>query len=169
MLAIDTSYINNNINAHNITKNEDVNNKNIENEYEENKDYKNFDTYTKCDEQKAPGIYSVNADDSISFEPYSDEDDNKYAESKNVNSLENNNDNREDSKTICDTGKVDREIKKLKAKMEELGKQILMTQKQGDESKIKNLESKLNAVKAELAQKDNDSYRKNNATYTNIK
>ena len=32
MLAIDTSYINNNISAHNITKNEDVNNKNIENE-----------------------------------------------------------------------------------------------------------------------------------------
>ncbi len=63
----------------------------------------------------------------------------------------------------CDTGKVDREIEKLKKKREELEQRI---NTETDEAKVKDLERQLAQVERELKQKDNDTYRKQHSTFT---
>ena len=63
------------------------------------------------------------------------------------------------------TDKVDREIEKLKKKQQEL-KQRLNTET--DEAKIKDLEHQLAQVEQELKQKDSDTYRRQNAAYTQL-
>ncbi len=60
------------------------------------------------------------------------------------------------------TDKVDREIEKLKKKKEELEGQI---SSETDETKLKELERKLAKVESELRQKDNDTYRRQHATF----
>ena len=65
----------------------------------------------------------------------------------------------------CNTDKVDREIEKLKKKQQEL-EQRLNTEI--DEAKIKELEHQLAQVEQELKQKDNDTYRRQNAAYTQL-
>ena len=62
-----------------------------------------------------------------------------------------------------DTGKVDREIEKLKRKRAEL-EQRLNTER--DEAKREELERQLAQVEAELRQKDNDGYRRRNAVFS---
>ena len=61
--------------------------------------------------------------------------------------------------------KVDREIEKLKKKQQEL-EQRLNTET--DEAKIKDLERQLSQVEQELKQKDSDTYRKQNASFTQL-
>lgn len=65
----------------------------------------------------------------------------------------------------CNTNQVDREIEKLKKKQQEL-EQRLNTET--DEAKIKDLERQLSQVEQELKQKDNDTYRKQNASFTQL-
>lgn len=62
-----------------------------------------------------------------------------------------------------DTGKVDREIEKLKRKRAEL-EQRLNTER--DEAKREDLEQQLAQVEAELRQKDNDGYRRRNTVFS---
>lgn len=64
-------------------------------------------------------------------------------------------------KCTTDTDKVDREIKKLKEQKQQLEQQI--TAASGDEETVKELEKKLSRVEGELSQKDNDTYRRQNA------
>lgn len=70
---------------------------------------------------------------------------------------------------ICvgNTDKVDREIKKLKEKKQELERQIQTAS--GDEKKIRELEKKLAQVEQELSQKDNDTYRKQHTVFSQAK
>ena len=63
----------------------------------------------------------------------------------------------------CNTDKVDREIEKLKKQKQELEQQI---NRETDESKTEDLKAKLAQVEKELSQKDNDTYRRQHATYT---
>ncbi len=63
----------------------------------------------------------------------------------------------------CNTDKVDREIEKLKKQKQELEKQI---NRETDETKVGDLKAKLAQVERELNQKDNDTYRRQHATYT---
>ena len=63
------------------------------------------------------------------------------------------------------TDEVDREIEKLKKKQQEL-EQRLNTET--DEAKIKDLEHQLAQVEQELKQKDSDTYRRQNAAYTQL-
>ena len=65
----------------------------------------------------------------------------------------------------CNTDKVDREIEKLKKKQQEL-EQRLNTET--DEAKIKDLECQLAQVERELKQKDNDTYRRQHASFTQL-
>ena len=65
----------------------------------------------------------------------------------------------------CNTDRIDREIEKLKKQKEEL-EQRLNTET--DEAKIKTLERQLAQVERELKQKDSDTYREQNATFTQI-
>lgn len=59
------------------------------------------------------------------------------------------------------TDKVDREIEKLKEKKEQLLKQLQSAS--GDEEKMKELKRQLSGVENELNQKNNDTYRRQNA------
>lgn len=61
-----------------------------------------------------------------------------------------------------DTGKVDREIRKLKEKKQQLQQQIRAAS--GEEGKVRELERKLAQVESELSRKDNDTYRRQNAS-----
>ncbi len=65
--------------------------------------------------------------------------------------------------TTMDTGKVDREIKRLKEKQEKLSQQIGREQ---DPAKKEQLERELSQVERELAKKDNDTYRRQHAVVT---
>ena len=65
----------------------------------------------------------------------------------------------------CNTDKVDREIEKLKKKQQELEQRL---NSETDEAKIKELEHQLAQVEQELKQKDNDTYRRQNAAYTQL-
>ena len=58
------------------------------------------------------------------------------------------------------TDAVDREIEKLKEEKRQLEQQV---QAETDENKVKELEKKLAQVEAELNQKNNDTYRRQNA------
>ena len=64
-------------------------------------------------------------------------------------------------KCITNTDKVDREIKKLKEQKQQLEQQIKAAS--GDEEKVKELEKKLSRIEGELSQKNNDTYRRQNA------
>ncbi|MCI8530388.1 MAG: hypothetical protein HFH82_14795 [Lachnospiraceae bacterium] len=67
-----------------------------------------------------------------------------------------------EEKCVIDTDKVDREIKNLKEKKQQLEQQIQSAS--GDEKKIRELEKKLAQVENELSQKDNDIYRRQSAS-----
>lgn len=64
---------------------------------------------------------------------------------------------------ICSTDQVDREIERLKKKQAELERQIST---QTGEGQIRGLEQKLAQVESELAQKDNDTYRRQHAVFS---
>ncbi len=72
---------------------------------------------------------------------------------------------KEGERCVGNTDKVDREIKHLKKKREEL-EQRLNTET--DEAKIKDLERKLAQVERELSEKDNDTYRKQHSTFSSL-
>lgn len=61
----------------------------------------------------------------------------------------------------ANTDNVDREIEKLKEEKKQIEQQIKAAA--GDEEKIKDLEKKLAQIEGELSQKDNDTYRRQNA------
>lgn len=82
-----------------------------------------------------------------------------------------------EEKCVTDTDKVDREIKNLKEKKQQLEQQIRsvsgdeapfghpsMPSGNNKENKIRELEKKLAQVENELSQKDNDTYRRQNAS-----
>ncbi len=62
------------------------------------------------------------------------------------------------------TDKVDREIEKLKKKLEELERQI---NSETDGDRIEGLEKELARVERELRQKDNDAYRRRHTVFSN--
>lgn len=72
---------------------------------------------------------------------------------------------RREKDEICrgSTDKVDREIEKLKRKKEELEASL---NTETDETRKKELESKLAQVERELRQKDNDAYRRQRSVFS---
>ena len=64
-------------------------------------------------------------------------------------------------KCTTNTDNVDREIEKLKEEKKQLEQQIEAAA--GDKEKVKVLEKKLAQIEGELSQKDNDTYRRQNA------
>ncbi len=70
-------------------------------------------------------------------------------------------------KCVGDTNAVEREIRKLKEKKQELEQQIQSAS--GDVKKSKELEKELAQVEQELSQKDNDSYRRQHTVFSQTK
>lgn len=67
-------------------------------------------------------------------------------------------------KCTTDTDSVDKEIEKLKEEKKQIQQQLRNVN--GDEEKKKELERKLAQIESELAQKDNDTYRRQHAVVT---
>lgn len=65
----------------------------------------------------------------------------------------------EKDKTTTNTDDIDREIEKLKEKKKQLEQEL----KTADKSKKEDLEAQIQQLEMELLQKDNDTYRRNNA------
>ncbi len=65
---------------------------------------------------------------------------------------------------VSNTNAVEREIRNLKEKQQELKQQIQSAS--GDEQKVKELEKKLAQVEQELSQKDNDTYRRQHTVFS---
>lgn len=69
-------------------------------------------------------------------------------------------------KCTGNTDAVDRKIEKLKQKKKELEQQISAAS--GDEKRVRELKRKLAQVENELNQKDNDTYRRQHSTFTEV-
>ena len=122
--------------------------------------------------QKPTGLYRVGQDENGNRKIFFDDPKAGYAKEQ-----ENRSEKSEDGKApkvggdsqgkpaekcVTNTDKVDRELKKLKEKKQQLEQQIQSAS--GDEKKIRELEKKLAQVENELSQKDNDTYRRQNAS-----
>lgn len=68
---------------------------------------------------------------------------------------------KQEEKCTTNTDNVDREIEKLKEEKKQLEQQIKAAA--GDKEKVKVLEKKLAQIEGQLSQKDNDTYRRQNA------
>ena len=64
--------------------------------------------------------------------------------------------------TTCDTGKVDRELENLRKRQEELSQQLRSAAPEQAEA----IQRQLDQVNRELAQKDNDAYRRQHAVFS---
>lgn len=113
-----------------------------------------FDEYIPEDkEAHAPiGLYRVVQEDGVPKVEFDDPE--KSAPEVPAKEKE------ESNVTTMDTGKVDREIKALKEKQEKLSQQV---EREQDPQRREALERQLAQMEQELAQKDNDTYRRNHA------
>lgn len=106
-------------------------------------------------QQPAPGAKNPDADAPEAEEPEQD----KGAQGPKK---------KEGKEEVCvgNTDKVDREIEKLKKKRQEL-EQRLNTET--DKARSKDLERQLAQVERELREKDNDAYRRQHSTFTQLR
>lgn len=113
----------------------------------------NRDEYVPGEEKEPIGLYSVapdeNGEPQISFDRAGD----KSADSSNEPEKET---------VTANTDKVDREIKNLRNKAQNLRQKL----RSADESAADDIRRELEQVSAELAQKDNDEYRRQNTVFT---
>lgn len=72
---------------------------------------------------------------------------------------------KKEGRCVADTGKVDREIERLKKRRRELEQRL---NAETDETKIRELERQLTQVEQELREKDNDAYRKRHCSFTQL-
>ena len=122
--------------------------------------------------QKPTGLYRVGQDENGNRKLFFDDPKAGHANGRGDRSEESENgkapkaggdsQGKPAEKCVTNTDKVDREIKKLKEKKQQLEQQIQSVS--GDEMKIRELEKKLAQVENELSQKDNDTYRRQNAS-----
>ncbi len=64
--------------------------------------------------------------------------------------------------TVCDTGRVDKELENLRKKQEDLTQQL----RSASPEQAEDLQRQLDQVSRELAQKDNDAYRRQHAVFS---
>lgn len=113
----------------------------------------NRDEYVPGEEKEPIGLYSVapdeNGEPQISFDKVEDK------------SADNGNEPKKETVT-ANTDKVDREIKNLRNKAQTLSKKL----QSADEGAVADIQRELDQVNAELAQKDNDEYRRQHTVFT---
>lgn len=109
----------------------------------------NRDEYVPGEEKEPIGLYSISPD----------EDGNPRVSLDNEKSKS---DYFESDTTTANTDKVDREIKALRDKEQALRQKL----RSADERTAEKIRHELEEVASQLAQKDNDEYRKQNTIYT---
>lgn len=70
-----------------------------------------------------------------------------------------------EERCVCDTAKVDREIRQLRQRQQDLEQRL---RAETDPARTRELERQLAQAERELAQKDNDTYRRQNASFTDL-
>lgn len=123
------------------------------------------DKYTSSEKlEKEPiGLYRVYQDENGNRKIFFDDPSKaSYIGGKKASKVDENNPEKSSEKCVTNTDKVDREIKKLKEKKQQIEHQIQSAS--GNQKKIQDLEKKLAQVENELSQKDNDTYRRQNAS-----
>lgn len=117
------------------------------------------DEYIPSEKDEPIGLYSMeqdkNGESGIKFD-----DPNKSDKSDKADEPEK--EKSESEECTCNTDKVDRELKRLREKAERLEQQLRSA---SDEEAAK-LQKQLASVQSELAQKDNDSYRRSQAEFS---
>ncbi len=109
----------------------------------------NRDEYVPSEEKQPIGLYSVSHDDDGNPRVSSDDE-------------KSNSDYSGNDTITANTDKVDRELKALREKEQALRQKL----RSADESTADDIRREFEKVTAELAQKDNDEYRRSNAVFT---
>lgn len=109
----------------------------------------NRDEYVPSEEKEPIGLYSVSPDENGNPRVSFDNEDSK-PDDPEADTITGNTDN------------VDREIKALRDKEQALRQKL----RSADESAAENIRRELEQVSAQLAQKDNDEYRRQNTVFT---
>lgn len=113
----------------------------------------NRDEYVPSKEKEPIGLYNIEPDENgeprISFDKAEDKSDDNADEPK-------------EETVTGNTDKVDREIKNLRDKAQMLAQKL----RSADESAAADIRRELEQVTAELAQKDNDEYRRQHTVFT---
>lgn len=129
------------------------------------------DEYIPSEKDEPIGLYNMEYDengspgikfDSPESKPADKPDKPNKSEDKPEGPEEPEKESSKSEKCVCDTGKVDRELKKLREKAERLEQQLRSAS--GEEAE--KLQKQLAAAQSELAQKDNDTYRKSHAEFS---
>lgn len=120
-------------------------------------------------EKRNAGLYRVGQDENGSRKIFYDAPPKKDADSEDGGKAPKAEGNDSKKPEICagNTNGVDREIRKLKEKKQELERQIQSVSV--DEKKVRELEKKLAQVEQELNQKDNDAYRRQHTVFSRVK
>lgn len=72
---------------------------------------------------------------------------------------------RKKERCVADTGKVDRELERLRGRQEELSQRL---NQETDPARREELERQLSQAERELAEKDNDTYRRQHTEFTQL-
>lgn len=124
----------------------------------------------QCDEyvsgeksgEKPVGLYRIEQDKNGRKKIFFDDPNRlKKTDEQKQPKISGDNPGKSSEKCVANTDKVEREIRELKEKKQQLEQQL--RQALGDERKARELEKKLAQVENELNQKDNDTYRRQNA------
>ncbi|MDE5576554.1 MAG: hypothetical protein K2J11_04125 [Oscillospiraceae bacterium] len=123
------------------------------------------DEYVPSEKDEPIGLYSMeqdeNGDPEIKFDDPNKSD--KSDKSDKADKAEKpEKEKSESEECTCNTDKVDRELKRLREKAERLEQQL----RSASEEEAAKLRKQLAEVQSELAQKDNDSYRRSQAEFS---
>lgn len=124
------------------------------------------DEYIPSEKDEPIGLYSMEQDENgnpkIKLDSPESKPENKSDKQEDKSADKPEKEKSESEECICNTDKVDRELKRLREKNERLEQQLRSA---SDEEAAK-LQKQLAAAQSELAQKDNDTYRKSHAEFS---
>ena len=116
--------------------------------------------------EESDGLYQLTQDKNgkakILYHNPNKKDDMSEEDNRGQQKVKDSSSNNESEECTMSTDKVDREIQKMKEKKKQLEQEIKAASE--DEGRIKELKKQLAQVESELNQKDNDTYRKQNAS-----
>ena len=120
------------------------------------------DEYIPSEKDEPIGLYSMEQDEKGEPEIKFDDPNKSDKSEKTDGTDEPEKEKSESEECTCNTDKVDRELKRLREKAERLEQQL----RSASEEEAAKLQKQLAGVQSELAQKDNDSYRRSQAEFS---
>lgn len=118
------------------------------------------DEYVPSENDEPIGLYKLSEDEDGN--PIIDFDKAEDGRNSSPEKSKNDDPEKKTESCTCNTDKVDREIKRLKEKQEQLEQRL----RSAEGEAARQLEKQLESVSAELALKDNDTYRRQQAVFS---